>query len=110
MRPNQDEPELQVQQNPETNSAISVESDNCDHNDNFQCIESDNLHVDGKNLVDDSVDEYESLSVNETCISDSNFLFTCVYIGNRKISALLDSGSSINLISMYLFDRIPAKF
>ena len=39
-----------------------------------------------------------------------DFLFTCVYLGNRKISALLDSGSSINLISRYLFDKIPAKY
>ena len=37
----------------------------------------------------------------------SHFFFMPVNIGYMKVSALLDSGSSINLISRYLFDKIP---
>ena len=58
--------------------------------------------TDSDNSVDDNL--FDNLKVDS---HGSDFLFMSVVIGNMKVSALLDTGSSINLISKYLYDRIP---
>ena len=60
--------------------------------------------TDSDNSVDDKL--FDNLKVDS---HGSNFLFMSVVIGNMKVSALLDTGSSINLISKYLYDRIPGS-
>lgn len=46
---------------------------------------------------------------DSNCVSNNNFLYVHAQFSNCNVSALLDSGSSINLMSKTLYDFLPDK-
>ena len=108
----------------DNDSSLHYESMCIDNNCSCTCeisfIDSDNVlpvatscthnDINNSNVLSTSTDIDCSEIVNDTCVSVHNsfkFLFMPVSVKHVKISACLDSGSTINIMSYELFSSLP---
>ena len=47
------------------------------------------------------------MTSEEDIKGDNSFMFMDIYVQGLKVTALLDSGSSVNVITKTLFDTLP---